>query len=958
MPSPGEEPSVARDRLSISACLRRALAFGLGYLLCALVGHALSIQGESFVSFWLPAGLYVGVLLLNPTRTWLLFVTAALVGNAAFDLITGQAGGVALLFGLANTAEAVTGAWLVRRFVAVRPRLATPREVLYFVLLAGLLGPVVGAAMGATVVTHFLGGSSFAGTWTMWWSGDVTGVLLIAPVVLSAAEWNRRAPTAGSQRRVAEAVIALAAATATAWVAFDLESRFGIGLKFLVLPLLGWIALRLGSRLTAMAMLLIAVVYAWNGVHLDESDLAIRFSPVARTIFIQLFLAVVSASAAVLAALMTERRAREERLQESEARLRQAQTLAQMGSWRVRFEEGREGWSGSEELSRIWGQPPGTPMTMETGYQRIHSEDREYCREQWAAALKSTAPTEWVHRIVVAGAVKWIHVHAQPHFDATGRLVEVSGTNQDVTLARIAEEELWIEKERADQYFENSAVTMLVLDREGRVGRINQTGCALLGWSRAELVGADWFARCLPQAGREEARRIFAEYVAGRLEPIAHAEGVVVTRSGEERWMLWHSNLLQDTDGAIVGTLGAAEDITAQKRTAAKLQESELRYRTLANSGQALIWTAGLDKNCNYFNQTWLTFTGRALEQEIGDGWVEGVHPDDLARCFGTYAAAFDRRERFSMDYRLRRHDGEYRWIQDDGSPRFDSQGNFLGYIGHCLDVTERKRAEVERAALTQVIERKNQELESLVYVTSHDLRTPLLNIQGFSQRLKIACEALQRIAGAQEWREAERGEVAQIATEQMPRALGFIHASVEKMNRLLDGLLQLSRLGRAGMHPVRLDLDGMLESIRAAMAHQIEEAGAIVEVERLPACEGDATLINQLFTNLLDNAVKYRDPARPLRVQITGRSEGSTVVYTVADNGVGIPPEHLGKIWEVFHRVDPRSPVAGEGLGLNLVRRIVERHQGEIRVESTVGECSRFMVTLPVGGGTGGTAT
>ena len=422
--------------------------------------------------------------------------------------------------------------------------------------------------------------------------------------------------------------------------------------------------------------------------------------------------------------------------------------------------------------------------------------------------------------------------------------------------------------------------------------------------------------------------------------------------------MLWHSNLLQDTDGAIVGTLGAAEDITAQKRTAAKLQESELQYRTLANSGQALIWTAGLDKKCTYFNQIWLAFTGRALEQELGDGWVEGVHPDDLARCLEIYTSAFARHERFSMDYRLRRHDGEYRWIQDDGSPRYDSQGGFLGYIGHCLDVTERKRAEVERAALTQVIERKNQELESLVYVTSHDLRTPLLNIQGFSQRLKIACEALQRIAGAQEWREAERGEVAQIATEQMPRALGFIHASVEKMNRLLDGLLQLSRLGRAGMHPVRLDLDGMLESIRAAMAHQIEEAGAIVEVERLPACEGDATLINQLFTNLLDNAVKYRDPARPLRVQITGRSEGSTVVYTVADNGVGIPPEHLGKIWEVFHRVDPRSAVTGEGLGLNLVRRIAERHQGEIRVESTVGEGSRFMVTLPVGGGTGGTAT
>ena len=116
-------------------------------------------------------------------------------------------------------------------------------------------------------------------------------------------------------------------------------------------------------------------------------------------------------------------------------------------------------------------------------------------------------------------------------------------------------------------------------------------------------------------------------------------------------------------------------------------------YRTLADSGQALIWTSGPDKKYNYFNQPWLDFTGRTREQEMGDGWAEEVHPEDLARCVETYTKAFDRRERFSMVYRLRRHDGEYRWIQDDGSPRCDSKGIFLGFIGYCLDVTEQVRA-------------------------------------------------------------------------------------------------------------------------------------------------------------------------------------------------------------------------------------------------------------------------
>lgn len=129
-------------------------------------------------------------------------------------------------------------------------------------------------------------------------------------------------------------------------------------------------------------------------------------------------------------------------------------------------------------------------------------------------------------------------------------------------------------------------------------------------------------------------------------------------------------------------------------RAMEEAREGAVRFRTLADSGQALIWTSGTDKKCDYFNQSWLLFTGRTLEQELGDGWAEGVHPDDLESCIETYCSAFDRRERFSLIYRLRRHDGEYRWIQDDGLPSFDSQGNFLGYIGHCLDITERKQSE------------------------------------------------------------------------------------------------------------------------------------------------------------------------------------------------------------------------------------------------------------------------
>lgn len=124
------------------------------------------------------------------------------------------------------------------------------------------------------------------------------------------------------------------------------------------------------------------------------------------------------------------------------------------------------------------------------------------------------------------------------------------------------------------------------------------------------------------------------------------------------------------------------------------LMESEIHFRTLADSGQALVWTSGPDMKCNYFNKPWLDFTGSPIEQELGDGWTRGIHPDDLRMCLDTYEIAYRNHEKFSIEFRLRHVSGEYRWVLDDGSPRYGSKGDFLGYIGHCLDITRQKETE------------------------------------------------------------------------------------------------------------------------------------------------------------------------------------------------------------------------------------------------------------------------
>src|SRR5262249_251214 len=162
-------------------------------------------------------------------------------------------------------------------------------------------------------------------------------------------------------------------------------------------------------------------------------------------------------------------------------------------------------------------------------------------------------------------------------------------------------------------------------------------------------------------------------------------------------------------------------DIAQRKRAEAAVRESEQRFRLVANMAPVMIWMSDTDKLCNYFNEPWLTFTGRSLEAEIGNGWVEGVHPDDKQRCLDTYTAAFDRREQFQMEYRLHRHNGEYRWILDLGVPRFNPDGSFAGYIGTCMDVTERRLAEEALAGVSRKLIEAHEEERAWIARELHD---------------------------------------------------------------------------------------------------------------------------------------------------------------------------------------------------------------------------------------------
>jgi PAS domain S-box-containing protein len=294
-----------------------------------------------------------------------------------------------------------------------------------------------------------------------------------------------------------------------------------------------------------------------------------------------------------------------------------------------------------------------------------------------------------------------------------------------------------------------------------------------------------------------------------------------------------------------------------------------------------------------------------------------------------------------------RAKDGTYYWVDTTIYPFLNEEGKPRQYVAIRTDITKLKANEAQLLSIAAELAEKNKELEAIVYTVSHDLRSPLVNVQGFGKQLNRACDVIRAALAAPEDNAVPADKLRQSVEVAIPQALRFINAGVNKMESLLAGLLRFSRLGRVALTIRPLNMNGMLAEILAAMKFQLDEAGAVVQVEPLPTCMADNVQTSQVFANLLDNALKYRDPARPLRVTITGRIENDQAIYAVADNGIGIASEHQAKVFEIFHRLNPDNST-GEGLGLTIAQRVLERQGGRIWVESHPREGSTFHVSLP----------
>jgi len=380
----------------------------------------------------------------------------------------------------------------------------------------------------------------------------------------------------------------------------------------------------------------------------------------------------------------------------------------------------------------------------------------------------------------------------------------------------------------------------------------------------------------------------------------------------------------------------ATEDIVQ------RLRETEDRFKVMADASPVMLWMSAVDSNCYFFNQPWLDFTGRTLEQEVGAGWAEGVHFEDFQHCLDTYLDHFNARRPFRMRYRLRRHDGQYRWLLDTGVPRYSPDGTFMGFVGSCIDIQEMVEANEALANLNATLERRveertaqladaNRELEQFASSVSHDLRAPLRQIAGYAELIRKELPA-----------EAGHGT--------LERYLGFLSEAAQHAQELVRDVLEFSRVTAAGLHPQRVAIASLVGEVQRMLPTDHRSLPVRWEIGALPEVTGDPTLLRLVFQNLLENALNFTGRRSEAVIRVSHAQRGGEHVFSVADNGIGFDPSQAHRLFQPFQRLHSQEEYSGSGIGLANVARIVKRHGGRVWAEGKPGEGAAFHFTLPAG--------
>jgi len=358
----------------------------------------------------------------------------------------------------------------------------------------------------------------------------------------------------------------------------------------------------------------------------------------------------------------------------------------------------------------------------------------------------------------------------------------------------------------------------------------------------------------------------------------------------------------------------------------------DARFCEVMDAAPFMIWMSGEDKGCVWFNRSWLTFTGRSLAQEMGQGWSEGVHRDDFERCMEVYFSHFDARKDFRIQYRLRRNDGAFRWIDDTGIPRFARDGTFLGYIGSCVDIHEHRETQSKlRQRLLEIAE-LNRQADTAILVTSiaHEISQPLAAVMSNGN------------AGLR-WLDGKIPNVERART-----TLSNIVRAGQRAGEIIDSIRAISKKEHRVRAPI--SVNELIREVLALVEAELQTHHIAVQTtltEANPEVLADRARLRQVMLNLIENAIEaMRFPIVSTRVlHLKTELDGSqNIMVAVQDSGTGIDRENIERVFERFFT----TKTQGMGMGLTICRSIIESHNGRLWAEAGLGQGSVFWILLP----------
>ncbi|MEG4329417.1 PAS domain S-box protein, partial [Microcoleus sp. herbarium5] len=530
-----------------------------------------------------------------------------------------------------------------------------------------------------------------------------------------------------------------------------------------------------------------------------------------------------------------------------------------------------------------------------------------------------------------------------PYRNQAGEVIGLIGISSEITNRKRAEVAMQEQTKLLQVIIDSIGDGLILANQQGEFVLFNRAAVGIFGQLSNEKSCEEWSSTyglfladkktLFPDDELPLARAIKGEYVND-------VEVFVRREDAEGRWISISGYPVVDTSSEIKGGVIVCRDITERKQAEAALQESEERFRNMANNAPFMVWVTNSTGYCTFLSETWYDFTGQSEETGLGLGWINALHPEDREQVKNAFLTANERHELYSVEYRVGRKDGGYSWAMDAAVPRFSESGQFEGYIGSVIDITERKQVETERDMVLQLeqtaraeAERANRIKDEFLAVLSHELRSPLNPILGWSQLL---------VGG-------------KLNASQSAKAFETIERNARLQSQLIEDLLDVSRILqgklRLNVAPVNLAtiIPSAVETVQLAAEAKKIQIQTILNPD-VGQVLGDTSRLQQIVWNLLSNAVKFTPEGGRVEVRL-GQIEHQAQIQVI-DTGKGILPDFLPYVFDHFRQEDGATTrkFGGLGLGLAIVRQLIELHGGTVFAESAgEGQGATFTVRLPL---------